>query len=276
MLFSIIIPAYNVESYVEDCLDSVQESLKHFIQPQEVEIIVIDDGSTDQTGEKLLQRVPGIHVISLNLNQGASVARNAGVRQASGEYVIFLDADNRPTSDSLSIIHDTVRSRPHDDAIVLAMDLIDTQEQIIGSFYGDKVLIDVPAQLNSGSEALLLNFLDNFSVVKRSVFQVLQYDEHQKTLEDWDLWIRLLFEHYGRISFQPQICRIRANSQTSQHAGSDPIALDATIRIYAKILLLRKNNPIPSQIVAKAYEVLHQLSVALSQSSSYDNWRQKG
>ena len=90
MKISIIIPVYNVESYIEDCVLSVQEL------QQELEIVLVDDGSTDESGrvcDKLAlydKRIVVIH----QKNKGLSGARNTGIRVSSGEYIIFLDADD--------------------------------------------------------------------------------------------------------------------------------------------------------------------------------------
>ena len=92
-LFSIIIPAYNTEKYIVRCLDSVMEQV--FLN---YEIIVVNDGSTDQTkalvdeyAEKY--RETKILIISQS-NQGLSASRNTGLENATGEYVIWLDSDD--------------------------------------------------------------------------------------------------------------------------------------------------------------------------------------
>lgn len=91
MKFSIIIPVYNVEKYLAECVESVL--LQTYL---DFEIILIDDGSTDQSGalcdlyKQQDERVKVIH----QKNNGLSEARNTGIRVAKGEYVIFLDSDD--------------------------------------------------------------------------------------------------------------------------------------------------------------------------------------
>lgn len=91
MKISIIIPIYNVQPYLERCVQSVlRQSFKN------LEIILVDDGSTDGSGDlakKLSAKDHRIRVIR-QLNQGASAARNTGLRNATGEYVIYLDSDD--------------------------------------------------------------------------------------------------------------------------------------------------------------------------------------
>lgn len=88
---SVIIPVYNVEQYLEDCLESVlSQTFK------EIEIICVNDGSTDKS-LKILERYgrqdQRIKVLTQK-NQGLSAARNAGLREATGKYISFLDSDD--------------------------------------------------------------------------------------------------------------------------------------------------------------------------------------
>src|SRR5690625_237459 len=90
-LLSLIIPVYNVKEYLKECINSVlNQTYKN------IEIIVINDGSTDKSLE-ILERYSlenkNITVISQK-NLGQSVARNRGVQQATGKYIYFLDADD--------------------------------------------------------------------------------------------------------------------------------------------------------------------------------------
>ena len=92
---SIVIPAYNAGAYLAETLNSVRsQSLKP------LEIIVVDDGSTDGTAD--LARSLGALVIS-QANSGVAVARNTGVQAARGEYIAYLDADDLWTADKLAV-----------------------------------------------------------------------------------------------------------------------------------------------------------------------------
>jgi glycosyltransferase involved in cell wall biosynthesis len=101
MKFSIIIPVYNIEKYLEQCLDSVLN--QGFV---DYELICINDGSTDGSGEileKYAEKYPQLVLIN-QPNQGMSLARNAGIKAAKGEYILFLDSDDSLTSDALFIL----------------------------------------------------------------------------------------------------------------------------------------------------------------------------
>ncbi len=88
---SVIIPAYNVEKYVEDCLNSIlNQTLK------EIQVICVNDGSTDKTLsvlESCAENDSRISIISQD-NSGQSAARNRGLTEAAGEYLYFMDADD--------------------------------------------------------------------------------------------------------------------------------------------------------------------------------------
>ncbi len=88
---SIIVPVYNVEEYLEECLESIIAS-----DIADAEIILIDDGSTDgsyQILEKYQRKDPRIILIEQE-NAGNGAARNAGLSASSGEYILFLDSDD--------------------------------------------------------------------------------------------------------------------------------------------------------------------------------------
>ena len=87
-LISVIVPTYNYSNFIEKCIKSIlQQSY------QKIEIIVIDDGSTDDT-LKVLQKFENRILIYSQTNSGVSAARNAGIRISKGDYIAFLDADD--------------------------------------------------------------------------------------------------------------------------------------------------------------------------------------
>ncbi len=105
-LFSIIVPAYNVENYLSECIESVLGQ-----SYMDYELILVDDGSTDRTGEICDQYVKAnsehytVKVIHQD-NAGLSAARNTGIKEAQGEYLIFLDGDDYLEHTALKTIRD--------------------------------------------------------------------------------------------------------------------------------------------------------------------------
>lgn len=96
MKLSVIIPVYNAEKYIERCLDSVSARLKEVDNPEDIEIIIVDDGSTDKTCELIWKyKRNKFHILSVGRPcNGVSWARNQGLLRATGDYVTFLDADD--------------------------------------------------------------------------------------------------------------------------------------------------------------------------------------
>ncbi|MCC6122203.1 glycosyltransferase family 2 protein [Weissella cibaria] len=92
MRISVIIPTYNVENYIEETINSVLKSK----DVSDVELIVVDDGSSDNTIDVLVEKFSNNNVLKIYQvdNAGAGYARNFGVLQSSGDYVMFLDGDD--------------------------------------------------------------------------------------------------------------------------------------------------------------------------------------
>lgn len=90
-LVSVIVPIYNVEEYLPDCISSIQKQTY-----KKLEIILVDDGSTDHSGEICDEYAMNDSRIKVfhQENKGVSAARNVGLRNMSGEYVTFVDADD--------------------------------------------------------------------------------------------------------------------------------------------------------------------------------------
>lgn len=108
--YSIIIPVYNAEKYLESCLESVlnQNSASNY------EVILINDGSKDGSAgicDRYAAKHPCIKVIH-QVNQGVSAARNAGIADAEGRYVLFLDSDDLWKADMLSTLDNTIVRNP--------------------------------------------------------------------------------------------------------------------------------------------------------------------
>ena len=96
IMLSIVIPAYNVERYLNRCMESVLSQ-----SYRDLEILLINDGSTDGTGalcEEFAKRDSRIIYVEKQ-NEGQAAARNMGIRMARGEYLTFLDADDWIDSD---------------------------------------------------------------------------------------------------------------------------------------------------------------------------------
>ncbi len=114
MKFSVIVPAYNGEKYIEETLDCLLSQTE-----QDIEVIVVNDGSTDSTGDIITRyaekdsRVVPVH----QANAGVSAARNNGIECARGEYIIFIDSDDLLSNDAFERLYAALASTGADLAI---------------------------------------------------------------------------------------------------------------------------------------------------------------
>lgn len=108
---SVIIPVYNVEEYLADCLNSIRNQTL-----QDIEIICVDDGSTDSSLSILCQAAeedPRVRVL-VQKNSGLSAARNTGIQAAQGKYLYYIDSDDMLEPDALQFLIDTVEDNDLD------------------------------------------------------------------------------------------------------------------------------------------------------------------
>lgn len=114
-LISLIIPCYNAERTVSKCLDSVTNQIY-----KNLEIIIINDGSTDGTLEiiKQFQKEDSRLIVIDQTNSGVSKARNLGIQKAGGEYICFVDSDDWVEKDYCSVLYKTLVENEADISIV--------------------------------------------------------------------------------------------------------------------------------------------------------------
>lgn len=106
---SVIIPTYNYDKYIEKAIDSVLDQTY-----RDIEIIVVDDGSTDNTREIIETRYKERVRYFYQENKGAPAARNIGLHKAKGEYVIFLDADDQLSRKQIFLFIKQSEQHPND------------------------------------------------------------------------------------------------------------------------------------------------------------------
>ncbi|MGL4740659.1 MAG: glycosyltransferase [Sarcina sp.] len=110
MLLSVIVPVYNVEGYLDKCIESL------IYDSNDIEILLVNDGSTDNSlsiCEKYAEKYSNIKIINKK-NGGLSSARNAGMEKANGKYLMFIDSDDYIVKDSMSKIINTIENKDID------------------------------------------------------------------------------------------------------------------------------------------------------------------
>ncbi|MFF5300780.1 CDP-glycerol glycerophosphotransferase family protein [Streptomyces sp. NPDC013161] len=114
--FSVIVPAYKVQAYLHECLESVLSQ-----SYPDLELIAVDDCSPDACGaiiDEFAARDARVRAVHLPGNQGLGRARNAGLEQATGDYLVFLDSDDTLTPDALRAIADRLKETGEPDVLV--------------------------------------------------------------------------------------------------------------------------------------------------------------
>ena len=180
---SIIIPCYNHGHYIKEAIESV-ELCK---DTQLYEIIIINDGSTDQFTIEILKQLAneGYHIIN-QTNKGLGATRNNGIKEAKGEYILPLDSDNKIRP---AYIYEGVKVLDeHPDITVVYGD---------AEYFGEKTGIHVVGEFNL-QKMMVENHIDACALYRKSVWkEVGGYDERMVMgLEDWDLWLNMAFKNY--------------------------------------------------------------------------------
>jgi glycosyltransferase involved in cell wall biosynthesis len=186
-LCSVVTPAYNAEAFVGEAIAS---ALAQTYRP--LEIIVVNDGSTDATAEVLAGFGSQITVLEQE-NAGPSRARNRGVAAARGEVVAFLDADDLWEPTRIARCVELLDGRPDLGMIVADAFLIEGGVRTPHRVYRDRYPAPFPEPDRQLYAVAQQNFFLSSVLVRRSLFEAAGgFDESLWRSEDYDLWMRLL------------------------------------------------------------------------------------
>jgi len=211
---SIIIPAYNAEKYLRDSVESI-------VHHDNVHIIIVNDGSTDGTQPLCLALCADYaNVTALyQANQGVSAARNLGLAHARGEFVLFLDADDRLIADGVTRLRAMLTSLSQHSAVFGNIRYLDQA----GNPTGLASVARKPLSSISSNSLLHSNFIDTLGAVlmrTASARQVGGFDCQLKAGEDWEFYYRLLA--MGAISYvDADICQYRIHADSAMSTLSE-------------------------------------------------------
>ncbi|HEY0670402.1 MAG TPA: glycosyltransferase, partial [Sphingobacteriaceae bacterium] len=181
---SVIIPCYNYGRYLGEAISSVKRQTHAFY-----EIIVVDDGSEDNT-EEVCRSFPGVRYVKIP-HSGVSIARNIGAAYSTGDYLVFLDADDILYPNALEINLYFFKFYPEVTLVCGAYDLInDKSEMMPNSAVPQQHKDDFYEALLSG------NFIGMQSNVmyRRQLFPYFNFDSQLKSSEDYDLNLRISYD----------------------------------------------------------------------------------
>ncbi|MDR9895186.1 glycosyltransferase [Aetokthonos hydrillicola Thurmond2011] len=217
-LVSVVIPAFNAEKTIRQTIESaVNQTLT------DIEIIVINDGSTDSTA-KVIEIVTDsrLQVFSYP-NEGVAVSRNRGISKAVGEFISFLDADDLWTPNKLESQVNALREHPEATVAYSWVNFIDTDGDFLYPGYRFTLTGDVYSKL------FVQNFLDNGSniLVRTEALQTVGgFEQSVSPAEDWDIALRLAARYQFVVVPEAQILyRLSANTLSSNLYRQETVTL---------------------------------------------------
>lgn len=211
MRFSVVIPLYNKEHYIVNTIQSVLNQTF-----QDYELIVVDDGSKDNSYEV----AKTVHSERINLihqeNQGVAVARNTGVENANGEYIAFLDADDCWYPNYLQVLSNLIDQFPESDIFVTSYRIVMGNER----YHFSAHLSDEPTLLQS----YWVTFKNAYDTVwtsatairKTAIEKAGMFTPGEKIGQDLDLWARVA-RNNPLVAYSPEVC-VDYNRDAEQNA----------------------------------------------------------
>src|ERR1700739_1391738 len=184
---SVIIPNYNYEKYIQECISSVLDSdFSH----SRFEIVFVDDASTDKS-VSIVNKIKKTTDIQIKLikhrtNSGLAKARNTGIKNASGKYLFFLDSDNFINRNCLSKHYAFLKKNKDCSACYAPIQRFDNETKELLNIFSNK-----PYDYN-----LLVhrNYIDAMAMIRKAdILEIGLYDEHMPCSgwEDYELWLRM-------------------------------------------------------------------------------------
>ncbi len=220
-LITVIVPVYNVEAYLPRCVESIIKQTYH-----NIEIILVDDGSTDNSGSlcdefaKKDKRILVIH----QKNAGISAARNSALDLAKGEYIAFIDSDDYISEHMISTLYEKLEQTKADMAICNYHKWLENEEKLLKS----KLSID--DKVVTKEEAFEFLFCEELSVFmpvawnklyRRKLWQELRYPKGRCHEDEYV--IHHVLEGCSRVAIVPEemyYYRIRSGSIMATRAIS--------------------------------------------------------
>lgn len=180
---AVIIPLFNLRNFVDDAVES---ALDQTLPPSEVEIVVVDDGSTDGGGEIARRHEPRVRCIRQE-NRGLSAARNRGIRETRAPFLAFLDADDRMLPEKLAAQLAAFDAHPDLGLVYTGFRYVDAAGHPLPQRGWSRYSGDLLPRLLQGNVIHPVQAMVRREPVERAG----GFDETLTSAEDWDLWLRL-------------------------------------------------------------------------------------
>lgn len=234
---SIIVPVYQVERYISQCIESIQAQTFY-----DFELILIDDGSTDSSGkicDQYAEKDARIQVVHTN-NEGAAAARNIGLDLACGSYIVFVDGDDYVSEDMLLKLYETIKGSSYDLVVCDFLNIHEnpTEDFCVGlsekTVTGREVMANLKNRKNYGVWTIVWN-----KIYPRKLLEGIQFPKG-KYFED-EFFSDQLYLKCNQIHMIPDVLCIHRvlssstmNTQKKENYLDLIDALKQRIRLYFK------------------------------------------
>lgn len=245
-IISFIIPVYNVASYLRQCIASIIN------QKGNIEVILIDDGSSDESPsicDEYALKDQRIHVIHKQ-NEGVSSARNTGVDIAKGEWIWFVDGDDYIKDNVIKEIHQEIQKYPYADLIQMGMNYLYDNQQIVPQ----KIEVVTKVEKNQFLSKYI-TYHNHRLLFKREIIEKnhLHFTEGLKVAEDQEFQLKymMLCETPIQIPICTYIYRQREGSATHDSETSQRIVNDTFTVLRNLYLFIREKQIQPDEWLQK-------------------------
>ena len=227
-LISVVVPVHNGAAYLSDALGSIAAQ-----GHRRLDIVVVDDGSTDESASiaRSFEKVIYLH----QPNRGVATARNTGIEHASGEFIAFLDADDLWLPNYLEAQIEFVRE--HDCDLVCADAEVFSDSARNDKTYMESLMPEAPPTgevtflgLLSAAQSLITSGV----VARRDpIMKVGMFDEALRNAQDFDLWLRLAHRRV-RMAYQRRAL-LRYRSRSNSLSGDEVNVHRRELRVLEKV-----------------------------------------
>jgi glycosyltransferase involved in cell wall biosynthesis len=222
--FSVIIPTYNREKFLKIAVRSVLEQTL-----DDYELIIVDDGSTDNT-RKMCEGLDARIKYIYQENKGPAAARNRGIQESKGAFICFLDTDDRYRPNKLEVTYQYINAYP-------GYHIFHTEELWYrrGELLSQKVYHKKPTGFVFENAVKLCSISISTAAIKREIFEEAGlFDESFPACEDYDFWLRLTYR--WPVMLIPHYLTIKEGGHKDQQSVQYPAMDTFRIRALKKIL----------------------------------------
>ena len=248
---SVVIPAFNAGKYISSCLESVLAQTF-----SDLEVVIVDDGSTDNTLEIISACADDRVRLYTQANSGSAAARNKGVQEARGEWIAFIDADDiwapEKLEKQLTTCQDKVWSH--------------TDSYYIGGVYAKNTKASDLCRKHAGDvfeELLVENSVGTSCVmIKKTCFdEFAGFDTSYRALQDWGLWLRVASKYPIGYCDEPLVSyRVHTGSTSRSTRKTLPFHVSLIEHTFSPAGVAYEHQQLKSRALAKSYGICSYIS----------------